>query len=96
MKIQTTITEARKVEKEITLPYFCKESKGNKLHKVVDEKTMITVHLISDSSKMIFSSLTQYSLKEIGNSIECSESEFNMAANEALAFIGQYVPVPVI
>ena len=91
MKIKVTVTESRTIEKEITPPYFCKW--GDSICKVIDEKTCIIVWQNGDDSKRLYLSPVWLYDKEIAQDQECSEDEFNKAANEALAAISVHVPI---
>jgi hypothetical protein len=77
MKIKSKITT--EVEKEITLPYFCKSSDYN-YTKVVSNDLVIKVNTYPFSTSIDIASLE---ITSIGNDKSCSEDEFNAAFGKA-------------
>jgi hypothetical protein len=93
MKIQVTITKTETIEKEITFPYFCK--RDEKYLKVLENVTLEAQICGGDKNIYYLSAMpTWLKQSDIARAEECREEEFNQVANEALAYIGNNVPVP--
>lgn len=84
MKINRIITEERKVEMELSTPYFCKY--GSQLLKVIDEKNCIEVQPASGYVSIILCE-TWLKTTALEKGTEITEQEFNQGFEQAVALI---------
>lgn len=97
MTIKQTIKREETIEKEISLPYFCKitEGKDTTYFKVADEKTSIEAYIgISHNYYRTCKRSVSVDSNDISKAEEITEQEFNEAYHKALFEIGKYVPAP--
>lgn len=97
MIIKSVIKKEETIEKEVTLPYFCKipDWNGFSYLKIMENESVVKVDIELGMWCGIkyMSNHTPY-IEEIYRSEEISEGEFNQAYHEALMEIGKYVPAP--
>lgn len=94
MTIKQTIQKEQVIEKEITLPYFCKDE--NKWFKITEDKSVVYIYNNGNTHTTI--SKTDYWIQssDISKCSQITEGEFNQAYHEALMEIGKYVPAPEV
>lgn len=95
MKIQAVIKSEQTIEKEISLPYFCKVEDGFFI-KVLTEERIILVKMHSLWCQIILYELLSGHSGDISKGQEITETEFNEAYHKALFEIGKYVPAPEV
>lgn len=92
MTIKSVIKKEETIEKEISLPYFCKYE--NYWMKILDEERLLQVYWNNEKSNSIRLSAIWLNNTEVSQSVECTEDEFNEMYHKALFEIGKYVPAP--
>lgn len=85
LKIATTITETKSVEKEITLPYYFKNAYGN-FCKIVTPTHYLTVRS-SSHSPLICSNLVEFGKSEIAEGTPCTQEEYDAAFGQAMMYL---------
>jgi hypothetical protein len=98
MLIKSVIKKEETIEKEISLPYFCKYydnlSEKFTYFKLTEDRVIDVMD--GKNYKNISSYGHGVNDYKIAQSIECDEQEFNEAYHKALFEIGKYVPLPEI
>lgn len=82
LKITETITERKQVEKDITLPYYFKDSL-NRLCKVINEKHYLQVDANSVWPGVV-TRIIEYNKDEICKGAPCTEEEYDIAFDKAI------------
>lgn len=91
MKIKSIIKKEETIEKEISLPYFCKWDDDYYL-KVISENELLQVK--NGHVKGSYFYPNNVFTSEIAKGTEITEDEFNRNYNEVIFHNGKYVPVP--
>lgn len=96
MLIKTTIKKEETIEREVSLPYFCKYDNpltSPQYFKVTEEKVVDVTFGFGNYNSI---SCYQHGVNDakIAAGEEITEQEFNEAYHKALFEIGKYVPVP--
>lgn len=85
IKIKTTVTESRQVEKEISLPFYSK--KDGTFYKVSSENSGVRVTARNNLGMMWNLSEYEFHSENIFEMTPCTEQEFNEAFEKALDVI---------
>lgn len=84
MKIRTTITRSEVVEKEVAIPYFCKNEKGDYFAVFSEDSGNMNGICISNTGNLIHSFRTRFSMTSIADANQVSEEEFRNAFEKCL------------
>lgn len=94
MKIIQTIKREETIEKEISLPYFCKIPDDNCYFKIIAEDKAMKVDVTPYWTAIILNTSPNSLIGDFSKTVECSEDEFNEACHKASFEHGKYVPAP--
>lgn len=86
IKISTTVTETKSVEKDVELPYYFKENHGGYIYKVVSEKHAIQVCTWNDHLGACLMPNSMYKSK-LAAGAPITEDEFDAAFSKAQMYV---------